>query len=112
MKKHYLIGLLALLFCGAVYSQSDNIQNIITEDEKILEATTYCVDVQFQVAPYNEFALEFISIEGFPKKTTSSTKQELHNLIDSYFRKNTELVDKVRNARKESHDKLYGPRPY
>lgn len=116
MKRLILLGLLASI-ASMSNAQSDNVQAnhpelTITENQKRLEATVYCVDVQMEVAPHNEFALQFISLPNFPQKTSLITKEQLHVLIDKYFQEHPDVVDKVRTARKEAHDKLYGARPY
>ena len=116
MKRFYLLGLLALLATNFSYAQSDNVQNnpelTITEDQKRLEATVYCVDIQMEVAPHNEFARQFVSLPGFPQNSPTLTKEQLHTLVDQYFKDHAELVDQVRAERKKAHDKLYGHRPY
>lgn len=116
MNKLIIMALLATI-ASVGYSQSDNVpanhpELSITEDQKRLEATFYCVDVQIEVAQHNEFALQFISLPNFPQKTASITKEQLTVLVDKYFQDHPDLVDKVRIARKEAHDKIYGTRPY
>lgn len=117
MKKFLLF--IALLALGTSYcsAQSDNVQPTdpeltITEDQKRLEATVYCVDYLLQPASHNEFAKQFVGLPGFPQNIDGETKETLHIRVDNYFQTHTELIDKVRAERKKAHDKLYGPRPY
>jgi hypothetical protein len=113
MRKILTTMVLTLLTVGAAYSQStDQNPSVITQEEKRLEATIYCVDVQMEVAPHNEFALQFVSLPDFPRKSAELSKKELHVLVDEYFQNHPDLIDKVRAERKKAHDKLYGPRPY
>lgn len=117
MKK--LLLFLAFVALGVTYSnaQSDNVpagypELEITEDQKRLEATIYCVDYLVEPAPHCEFAKEFVVLPGFPQLLDGETKAELHIRVDNYFQTRPDLVDKVRKERKLAHDKLYGPRPY
>lgn len=116
MKKHYLIGLLALIFSGLAFSQSDNVQNNpeleITLEGKRLEATLICLDALEAPTEYNEFANQFISLPNFPQKSSTLSSQQLKENINDYFINHPELVDIVRSERKKAHDILYGTRPY
>lgn len=117
MKKFLLIFALLALGISYANAQSDNVPSTypeleITEDQKRLEATIYCVDYLIEPAPHCEFAKQFVALPGFPQQLNGETKAELTIRVDNYFQTKPELVDKVRKERKLAHDKLYGPRPY
>lgn len=116
MKKTILLSILLALFGTYSYAQSDNQTNNpeleITEDGKRLEATIACLDRLEAPTKYNAFAEEFVSLPNFPKKNSSTKSEQLKSEIDTFFKNNPQLIDKVRAARKEAHDELYGSRPY
>ena len=117
MKKTLLICALLALGISSATAQSDNVpagypELEITESQKRLEATVYCVDYLVEPAPHCEFAKEFVLLPGFPQLLDGESKKELFVRVDLYFQTRPELVDKVRKERKIAHDKLYGPRPY
>ena len=64
MKKIYFLGILSLIFSATAFSQSDNVQNPITDEERLLEATIVCLDALEAPTKYNEFAKPFISMPG------------------------------------------------
>ncbi|MCB0402777.1 MAG: hypothetical protein KDD41_11880 [Flavobacteriales bacterium] len=112
MKKIYFLGILSLIFSATAFSQSDNVQNPITDEERLLEATIVCLDALEAPTKYNEFAKPFISMPGFPQPSPSLSHDDLRNQINAYFVTHPELIDQVRKERKIAHDQLYGPRPY
>ncbi|MDF1671974.1 MAG: hypothetical protein P1U41_00580 [Vicingaceae bacterium] len=116
MKKTLLFISAILLLHLVLDAQSDNNQNKleleITEDGKRLEATVLCLDAIEAPTKYNEFAKRFINLPGFPKKTEFQSTEELKGAIDTWFKKNVSVIDKVRIERKKAHDQIYGKRPF
>jgi len=115
MKKILIFIVTILFFQLALIAQTDNENNAelkITEAGKRLEATIICLDAIEAPTKYNDFAKSFINLPGFPKKTEFQSTEELKGAIDTWFKKNVLVIDKVRLERKKAHDQLYGKRPF
>lgn len=118
MKKFYLSFVLLAFISSAIKAQSaadaDAVKNNLTVsvEYKLVEATAICLDAINSPTEYNAYVTPFITTEGFPKKTTNVSPEELKQNIFEYLKARQEVVENILKERKKAHDQLYGVRPY